>query len=114
MNLPNQAAGRRFLEDLCLGPQLDESATQASFFEDRLPSVGTLGPVPCVCSSPDLPVANGKMRIGVKIAWSKATRSGELRLDSETSRILALRFKRNQSIVTARSTISNQTRRINL
>ena len=56
-----------------------------------------------------LPLANGLIGLGGKIAWSKPTRPGDtLRVECEIIEILPSRSKPNQAIVKVRSTTLNQ------
>ena len=56
-----------------------------------------------------LPIATGIIGLGGEIAWPKPTRPGDtLRAESEIVEITPSRSKPNQAVVTARTTLLNQ------
>jgi len=89
---------------------LHEAAAQASLFRGLSASGWhTAAATMRLLVTGGLPLANGLIGLGGKIAWSKPTRPGDtLRVESEVLAIAPSRSKPNQAIVTIRSTTANQ------
>src|SRR5215472_4257786 len=131
-----QTAGHLYLEDLRVGqrftsgtylmdesrikafaaefdPQpfhLDESAGRASVFGGLAASGWHTAAVAMrLLVTGGLPLANGSIGLGGKIAWPRPTRPGDtLRVESEIQEILPSRSKPNQGVVIVRSSTLNQ------